>query len=158
MSSSYSSYSSQSPASSQEYQSYFVPGYGISRHIIFSHIQYYLGPYATVRPYQFRGREGFLVNAPGQPLTKASFSGFYTRYASTVKLLRRLQLRVCGSWVPLTIAESFVQSSQQCLAPKLGWLGASHRISLEPCYPGIRPQPVGLLSALTHTSNFLATL
>ena len=67
---SYSSYGSSSSNSSQDFQSYFVPGYGISRHIIFSHIQYYLGPYATVRPYQYRGREGFLVSAPGQPLTK----------------------------------------------------------------------------------------
>ena len=44
--------------------SYFVPGYGISRHIMFSHIHFYLGPHADVRPYQFRGREGFLVTAP----------------------------------------------------------------------------------------------
>ncbi|KAI4153148.1 MAG: hypothetical protein LQ340_002489 [Diploschistes diacapsis] len=58
------------PSSSQDFQPYFVPGYGISRHIIVSHIQYFLGPYATVRPYQYRGREGFLVNAPGQ-LTKS---------------------------------------------------------------------------------------
>ena len=44
--------------------SYFVPGYGISRHIMFHHIRFYLGPDADCRPYQFRGREGFLVTAP----------------------------------------------------------------------------------------------
>lgn len=68
----YSSSSASYLSSSQEFPSYFVPGYGISRHIIFSHIQYYLGPHATVRPYQYRGREGFLVNAPGAPLTRVS--------------------------------------------------------------------------------------
>ena len=56
--------------SSYEYKQYFVPGYQISRHIIFSHIQIYLGPYATVRPYSYRGREGYLVTAPGLPLTR----------------------------------------------------------------------------------------
>jgi hypothetical protein len=59
------------------YRQYFVPGWAISRHIIFSHIQFYLGPYATVRPYQYRGREGYLVTAPGQPLTRVR-AGFIT--------------------------------------------------------------------------------
>ncbi|MCJ1373768.1 hypothetical protein MMC20_004997 [Loxospora ochrophaea] len=53
-----------------EYKQYFVPGYAISRHIIISHIQYFLGPYASVRPYSYQGREGYLVTAPGQTLTK----------------------------------------------------------------------------------------
>ena len=48
---------------------YFVPGWLISRHVIFSHIQYFLGPYASVRAYSYRGREGYLVRTPGQPLT-----------------------------------------------------------------------------------------
>lgn len=67
-----SSLGSSQPAmsSSFEYRQYFVPGWAISRHIIFSHIQFYLGPYATVRPYSYRGREGYLVTAPGQPLTR----------------------------------------------------------------------------------------
>lgn len=64
----YSNTSSQSPGD----QSYFVPGYGISRHIIFSHIHFYLGPYASVRPYSYQGREGYLVTA-GRQLTKVSF-------------------------------------------------------------------------------------
>ena len=59
-----------SSSSGSEPNRYFVPGYGISRHIIFSHIQFYLGPYASVRPYSYQGREGYLVTAPGRPLTK----------------------------------------------------------------------------------------
>jgi len=62
---------SSSSSSQYEFQDYFVPGYEISRHIIFQHIQYYLGPQASVRPYSFRGREGYLVTAPGQPLTRS---------------------------------------------------------------------------------------
>ena len=58
--------------SSYDSHQYFVPGYSISRHIIFSHINYYLGPYASVRPFSYRGREGYLVTAPGQPLTRVS--------------------------------------------------------------------------------------
>lgn len=55
---------------SNEYRPYFVPGFGISRHIIFSHINFFLGPYASVRPYSYHGREGYLVTAPGPQLTK----------------------------------------------------------------------------------------
>ena len=58
--------------SSYDLKQYFVPGYLISKHIMFSHIQIYLGPYATVRPYSYRGRDGYLVSAPGQPLTRVS--------------------------------------------------------------------------------------
>lgn len=58
--------------SSYDLKQYFVPGYGISKHIMFSHIQIYLGPYSTVRPYSYRGRDGYLVSAPGQPLTRVS--------------------------------------------------------------------------------------
>lgn len=68
MSSAYNTYS-QTPGD----ESYFVPGFGISRHIIFSHIHFYLGPYASVRPYSYQGREGYLVTA-GRPLTKVSSS------------------------------------------------------------------------------------
>ncbi|KAI4289348.1 MAG: hypothetical protein L6R35_001394, partial [Caloplaca aegaea] len=30
-----------------DYRQYFLPGWGISRHIIFSHIHYFLGPDST---------------------------------------------------------------------------------------------------------------
>jgi hypothetical protein len=73
---------SSSSSSQYEFQDYFVPGYEISRHVIFQHIQYYLGPQASVRPYSFHGREGFLVTAPGKPLTRASPSRFPTRPAT----------------------------------------------------------------------------
>ncbi|MCJ1247538.1 hypothetical protein MMC30_004752 [Trapelia coarctata] len=49
---------------------YFTPGFGISRHINFAHMRFYLRPQATVRPYSYRGREGYLTTAPGPPLTR----------------------------------------------------------------------------------------
>ncbi|KAJ5489882.1 hypothetical protein LT330_003234 [Penicillium expansum] len=49
-------------------QQYWLPGYGLSRHIVLGHIHYFLGPSATVRPYSYQGRDGYLVN--GVPLTR----------------------------------------------------------------------------------------
>ncbi|KAJ5494118.1 hypothetical protein N7463_010205 [Penicillium fimorum] len=49
-------------------QQYWLPGYGLSRHIVLGHIHYFLGPSATVRPYSYQGREGYLIN--GVPLTR----------------------------------------------------------------------------------------
>ncbi|GFG10182.1 conserved hypothetical protein [Aspergillus lentulus] len=49
-------------------QQYWLPGYGLSRHIVLGHIQYFLGPSATVRPYTYQGRDGYLIN--GMPLTR----------------------------------------------------------------------------------------
>ncbi|KAF1917690.1 hypothetical protein BDU57DRAFT_514065 [Ampelomyces quisqualis] len=51
--------------------SYFVPGFGISRTVIQNEIRYHCGPDAIVRPYTFQGRDGFLVTTIGPPLTKA---------------------------------------------------------------------------------------
>ena len=81
---------------SSEPQSFFVPGYGISRHVIQSQIRYYCGPGAFARPYTLhvslarvrdmislveqlfsrirQGRDGFLVTTTGPPLTKVSFN------------------------------------------------------------------------------------
>jgi len=64
-----SGYSSSSRSSSG-YTSYFVPGYGLSRHVVFTHIPYYLGPCASVRPFSYQQREGYLISNPGAPLTK----------------------------------------------------------------------------------------
>jgi hypothetical protein len=66
--------------------SYFVPGFGISRAIIQSEIRYFCGPDAIVRPYThqvcaqssthmphtnfLKGRDGFLVTTAGPPLTR----------------------------------------------------------------------------------------
>ncbi|KAK5031223.1 hypothetical protein LTS07_004958 [Exophiala sideris] len=47
---------------------YWLPGYGLSRQIVLRQIQYHLGPTATVRPYSYHGREGYLIN--GRELTK----------------------------------------------------------------------------------------
>ncbi|KAL2222897.1 hypothetical protein M432DRAFT_586881 [Thermoascus aurantiacus ATCC 26904] len=35
-------------------QEYWLPGYGLSRQIVLRHIQYFLGPSATVRPYSYQ--------------------------------------------------------------------------------------------------------
>ncbi|OCT52989.1 hypothetical protein CLCR_10946 [Cladophialophora carrionii] len=43
---------------------YWISGYGLSRHIVLRQLQYFLGPGATVRPYSYHGREGFLINGP----------------------------------------------------------------------------------------------
>ncbi|KAH8723437.1 hypothetical protein GQ44DRAFT_774040 [Phaeosphaeriaceae sp. PMI808] len=51
--------------------SYFVPGFGISRTVIQNEIRYHCGPDAIVRPYTFQGRDGFLVTTVGPPPTKA---------------------------------------------------------------------------------------
>lgn len=70
-------------------QSYFIPGFGISRAIIQSDIRYYCGPDAIVRPYTLhvrrmfphslhapltdvlQGRDGFLVTTAGPAPTQA---------------------------------------------------------------------------------------
>ena len=49
--------------------SYFVPGYGISRHIMFHHLRSYLGP--NYKSYQYRSREGFSTATP-QVLTRVN--------------------------------------------------------------------------------------
>lgn len=49
-------------------QQYWLPGYGLSRHIVLGHIHYFLGPSASVRPYSLQGREGYLIT--GVPLTR----------------------------------------------------------------------------------------
>lgn len=37
-----------------EDQKYWLPGYGLSRHIVFGHIHYFLGPSASVWPYIYQ--------------------------------------------------------------------------------------------------------
>ncbi|KAJ5094059.1 hypothetical protein N7456_009920 [Penicillium angulare] len=49
-------------------QQYWLPGYGLSRHIVLGHIHYFLGPSASVRPFSYQGREGYLITGP--PLTR----------------------------------------------------------------------------------------
>lgn len=45
-------------------QEYWLPGYGLSRQIVLRHIQYFLGPSATVRPYSYQVTSSWRV----QPL------------------------------------------------------------------------------------------
>lgn len=35
-------------------QEYWLPGYGLSRSIVLGHLQYFLGPSASVRPYSMQ--------------------------------------------------------------------------------------------------------
>ncbi|TKA74615.1 hypothetical protein B0A49_07031 [Cryomyces minteri] len=56
--------------SSSTQNSYFVPGYGISRFVIQEQIRWHCGPEAIARPYVHYGRDGFLITTPGKPLTK----------------------------------------------------------------------------------------
>ncbi|RAH47987.1 uncharacterized protein BO95DRAFT_408890 [Aspergillus brunneoviolaceus CBS 621.78] len=51
-----------------ETQHYWLPGYGLSRSIVLSQIQYFLGPAASARPYSYQGRDGYLIT--GVPLTR----------------------------------------------------------------------------------------
>ncbi|CAD6569170.1 MAG: hypothetical protein ASARMPREDX12_002234 [Alectoria sarmentosa] len=37
----------------------------------YGHIQYHLGPYASVRPFTYQQREGYLISNPGSALTKS---------------------------------------------------------------------------------------
>jgi len=54
---------------SSNYNKYWVAIPDISRKVIVSEIQYYLGPEATVRPYAREGEDGFLITTPGDCLT-----------------------------------------------------------------------------------------
>ncbi|KAF2138533.1 uncharacterized protein K452DRAFT_361210 [Aplosporella prunicola CBS 121167] len=58
------------PGMATSLNSYFVPGYGISRAVIQGEIRYHCGPDAIVRPFTHQGRDGFLVTTAGPPLTK----------------------------------------------------------------------------------------
>jgi hypothetical protein len=51
-------------------QSYFLPGFGLSRHIVTAHLPYFLGPSARVRPYTYQQRDGYLIFGP--QLTRVS--------------------------------------------------------------------------------------
>lgn len=49
---------------------FFLPVLGISRQVIMSSIQYYLGPCTTIRQYIYRGRIGYRIGVSGHPLTR----------------------------------------------------------------------------------------
>ena len=123
---------------SNEHRPYFVPGFGISRHIIFSHINFFLGPYASCRSYSYHGREGYLITAPGPQLTKvvAPRSWLLIRqvksrsriaadhdHRARSKICKpsrnstsRQQLRGCGERMDL--APTITTSTNPCTCPK----------------------------------------
>lgn len=39
-------------------QQYWLPGFGLSRHIVLGHIQYFLGPSASARPFTYQVMNG----------------------------------------------------------------------------------------------------
>ena len=69
-------------------QQYFIPGWGIRPRLISSQMELYLGPNATVRPYTYCGREGYLVTARSQPLTRVSDFCLYGAITLLSNLLR----------------------------------------------------------------------
>lgn len=88
---------------SNDQRPYFVPGFGISRHIIFSHLNFFLGPYASCRSYSYHGREGYLISAPGPQLTKVfalpfSFSVIGRKSCSRIAADsdHRVRLKICN--------------------------------------------------------------
>ena len=52
----------------------------ISRQIMFNNVNYFLGPQASVRPFTYQQREGYLINNPGGPLTKVLQNNFPAYY------------------------------------------------------------------------------
>ena len=91
--------SSSSASSGNVYSCYFVPGYRISRHVMFTNIHYYLGPCATVRPFSYQQREGYLVTNPGTPLTKVSKWQMTSSVFKAAIGLRQLYLHISQSQI-----------------------------------------------------------
>lgn len=52
-------------------QEYWLPGYGLSRHIVLRQLQYFLGPSATVRPYSYHVRGHVLSHGSKLILNRA---------------------------------------------------------------------------------------
>ncbi|KAJ9636163.1 hypothetical protein H2204_005435 [Knufia peltigerae] len=78
---------------------YWLPGYGLSRHIVLRQMQYHLGPTATVRPYSYQGREGYLIN--GRELTKEQIDDLKRQ---SREYERQQTIRMSGR--PMTTTES----------------------------------------------------
>jgi len=81
---------------------YFVPGYGISRQIIFSQLHLFLGPSASVRPYSYQGREGYLISSPGITLTRKQIEDLQTL---SKEYERQCSLRMTGTSDPNSEAQ-----------------------------------------------------
>ena len=66
--------------------SYFLPGYGLSRSVVLQQIPYQLGPNASVRPFSYQQREGYLISSPGAFLTKVRYSTYCVQGSSLIIL------------------------------------------------------------------------
>lgn len=149
--------STMSSMQSNEQRPYFVPGFGISRHIIFSHINFFLGPYASCRSYSYHGREGYLITAPGPQLTKVFAPAFSFSFVGRKSCFRiaadtdarakskickrshtstsRQQPKGCGERVDL--APTITISTNQSICPK----DASRVIIEAGEFRSLAPQP-----------------
>ena len=127
-----------SSTQSNEHRPYFVPGFGISRHIIFSHINFFLGPYASCRSYSYHGREGYLITAPGPQLTKVCAPTFTFSFVERKSCSRiaadhnpRARLKICkrshtstsrqqpkGCGGRVDLAPTITTSTNQSICPK----------------------------------------
>ncbi|KIW11049.1 hypothetical protein PV08_10348 [Exophiala spinifera] len=87
------------PQSNTAAHDYWLPGYGLSRHIVLRQMHYYLGPTATVRPYSYQGREGYLIN--GRELTKEQIDDLKRQ---SREYERQQTIRMSGR--PATITET----------------------------------------------------
>ncbi|KAL6246020.1 hypothetical protein RBB50_007173 [Rhinocladiella similis] len=85
------------PQSTTGTHDYWLPGYGLSRHIVLRQMQYYLGPTATVRPYSYQGREGYLIN--GRELTKEQIDDLKRQ---SREYERQQTIRMSGKPIPAT--------------------------------------------------------
>ncbi|RAH72358.1 uncharacterized protein BO66DRAFT_427224 [Aspergillus aculeatinus CBS 121060] len=108
-----------------ETQHYWLPGYGLSRSIVLSQIQYFLGPAASARPYSHQipspqGRDGYLIT--GVPLTRdqiddlAAMSREYERQES----LRMAGDSINGSYGYSSCSSSGASPTARCSGGREG--------------------------------------
>ncbi|KAL1957946.1 hypothetical protein VTO42DRAFT_5338 [Malbranchea cinnamomea] len=88
----------------EQCQQYWLPGFGLSRHVVLGQIHCFLGPTASVRPFTYQGREGYLISGsrltPEQIQDLASMSEKYEREASmrmSLNLNKNSDGKVSGS-------------------------------------------------------------
>jgi len=79
------------PQAANLFSEYWLPGYNLSRHIVFGTLHYHLGPTATVRPYSWHGREGYLIHGP--QLTKEQIDDLVRQ---SREYERQQSIRMCG--------------------------------------------------------------
>jgi hypothetical protein len=78
---------------SSQIQQYWLPGFGLSRHIVIGQLRYFLGPAARVRPYTYQQREGYLIE--GMLLTRVSSGSIGHLSCLTFPRVRSRILKPC---------------------------------------------------------------